>query len=153
MKRFIASLLVIAFVLVPALAFAAESCTQTAEVINAKTGLKKVTFAWVSSATGTVTCATNSQVTAFLKGLYIVRVVTNPGATAPTDDWDATITDADGVDMMGGVLANRDTTNSEEVLPYIGGLAYGPNPIPGQITLNITNAGDSKTGTVVLYMQ
>lgn len=42
------------------------------------------------------------------------RLVTNPGATAPTDNWDVTITDEDAFDVLGGAGANRDTTTTEE---------------------------------------
>lgn len=43
----------------------------------------------------------------------IFGVDTDPGATAPTDNWDFAITNARGLDVIGGAGANRDTANSE----------------------------------------
>ena len=42
-------------------------------------------------------------------------VVTNPGTPAPTDNYDITFIDEDSIDQAGGQLANRDTTNTENV--------------------------------------
>lgn len=55
---------------------------------------------------------------------WIIRVETNPGATAPTALYDLTLVDTDGLDVMGGVLANRSATLTEHVLspqPYVRG--------------------------------
>ena len=51
---------------------------------------------------------------------------------------------------MGGTLLNRAATSTEQALPYVG-KAYGPRPVAGAMTLNIANAGDSKSGTVIIY--
>lgn len=77
---------------------------------------------------------------------YIVRVVTNPSATAPTDDYDITITDADGVDVMAGALANRDTANSEQVIPS------DPPYVNSELTVNISTAGEAKEGVIIIYV-
>lgn len=74
-------------------------------------------------------------------------VVTNPGSTAPTDNWDATITDAEGHDVLQGAGADRDTTNTETAGPSVT-----PSIVFGPLTLNITNGGDTKDLVVTLYV-
>ena len=44
----------------------------------------------------------------------LLSLKTNPGATAPTDNYDITIEDGDAIDVLQGVGANRDTSNSEQ---------------------------------------
>ena len=77
---------------------------------------------------------------------FITRVTTNPGTTAPTDDYDIVLNDEDGVDVMAGALANRDTANSETVI------ISDPPYIDSELTLVITNAGDTKDGKITIYM-
>ena len=72
---------------------------------------------------------------------WIIRVETNPGSTAPTALWDLTLTDQDGLDVMGGVLANRSATATEHVLapqPYVRG------------AVTITPTGNSVNSAVVV---
>lgn len=72
---------------------------------------------------------------------WIIRVETNPGSTAPTANYDITLTDQDGLDVMGGVLANRSATATEHVLapqPYVRG------------AVTITPTGNSVNSAVVV---
>lgn len=127
-------------------AWAAMTVTRypaAAELVN------KVTLAWTSDGSGAATQAIT------LRGT-ILRVVTNPGATAPTDNYDLTAPDADGVDVFGGQGANRDTANSEHFcpgLPLADGTTTSTAPISvnGEITLTIANAGASKEGSITIY--
>jgi len=144
------------FLIIPSLCFAAgSSVTQTYSPVYSSEGftnLATLTLAWTSDdATGAVSATTSTEITNQIAGKYIVLVVTDPGATAPTDDYDITITDANGVDVMGGALANRDTSNTEQILPLIG-TSSGPRPVATALTLNITNAGNSKIGSVIIYL-
>jgi len=85
----------------------------------------------------------------------ILRVVTDPGASAPTDNWDVTCTDTYGADLFVGRGVDRDTTTTEQFCPGIT-LSDGTNssamPVThsGTATLNVSNAGSAKTGTVVI---
>lgn len=91
----------------------------------------------------------------------LVKFVTNPGATAPTDDYDITLVDEDGIDVAQGLLANRDTSNSEEVYGYeeitLGGTGTDRGILPifhaGPVTFTLANAGDSKVGQLKIYMR
>lgn len=83
---------------------------------------------------------------------YITKVVTDPGSPAPTDDYDLTISDADGVDVMGGTLGNRDTANSEQALPLIGA-GYGTVRVDSVLTLaGSGNSVNSAVITVKVYV-
>jgi hypothetical protein len=85
---------------------------------------------------------------------FLVKVVTNPGSTAPTDNYDITLTDPDAADLdaAGGTLANRDTANSEQVYPLISGAAC-PIFLAGTYGLTVSNTSvNNATGIIVLYL-
>jgi len=63
---------------------------------------------------------------------YVTRLSTNPTVTL-TDNYDVTLTDADGIDVLGGAGANRDTSTPEDAQPT------QPKQNDGTLTLNITN--------------
>jgi hypothetical protein len=108
----------------------------------------KVTLTWTSDASGDVTGniaeSYNSNLDR-LKG-WIVKITTNPGATAPTDNYDITLSDGDSVDICNATLMNRDTATSETV-------TYDP-PIwvDSELALVIANAGNVKGGVIEIYM-
>ena len=104
--------------------------------------LKRIKWSWIS-ASGVADKATTATFTGEVKTL-----VTDPGAAAPDDNYDITITDADGIDVLAGAGANRDTANTEYVLAAsLGGC------VDSVLTLNVTNAGDAKAGDVYLYIR
>jgi hypothetical protein len=82
---------------------------------------------------------------------FIVAAIWNPGSAAPTDNYDTVLTDADGVDVLGGVGANRDTANSEQGLPLVGG-AYAPRRVDSVLTFSGSNAGNEKTGEFIIIV-
>jgi hypothetical protein len=77
---------------------------------------------------------------------YILRVVTNPGATAPSDNYNLDLQDEDGVDVMGGMLSLRDATVSEQVI------CNPPVWIDGTLTVVGDSMGDVKETAVTIYM-
>lgn len=107
--------------------------------------------------TGSVTCTTQK-----ISG-ELIKIVTDPGSAAPTDNWDVVLTDDEGVDLsvhMDDVaiaaLIARDTANSEETyLPLedtAGTGRVGAWPVVcSPITVTVNNAGNSKTGQIILY--
>lgn len=120
-------------------------------------GENTIVVTWTSATGGTVTAAIASVYSAALtsgkyypaptkiKG-FVARVVTNPGATTPSSNYDITLTDVDGVDIMNGTLLDRSATLSEEV-------KVSPSPyLNSETTLTITNAGDAKNGTITIYL-
>ena len=104
-------------------------------------GVAKIKWTWTSATGGAASLAT--------VGSYygeVLALVTDPGATAPTDNYDITITDADGYDVMQGAGANRDTANTETAVPTAKSVAFG------KLTLTIAAAGDEKVGATTLYI-
>ena len=81
----------------------------------------------------------------------IDHIVTNPDNTdTPTANWDLTIKDEDGVDVLGGNGADRDaggTKVSESAVPSSSGFA-----VASKLTFTVANGGNTKKGTVKLYL-
>ena len=71
-------------------------------------------------------------------GGRLLQLVTNPGSTAPQDNYDITLTDAEGSDFLLGKGANRDTSNSEVAVIQIDG-AHPVYAGTDTLTVNITN--------------
>lgn len=70
---------------------------------------------------------------------WIFMVVTNPGDTVPDANYDIVLNDADGLDIMGGTLANRSDTLTQQAFPILVGTTYGERFVDGQLTLVISN--------------
>lgn len=72
----------------------------------------------------------------------ILSLRTNPGATAPTDNYDITLIDGDGLDRLQSLGLNRDTANSEEVPVFFASSDEHP-PVALDDTLTLTIANNS----------
>lgn len=114
--------------------------------------IRKVIVEWTSDdTTGSVTGTTEKIVGELIKG------VTDPGSAAPTDDYDITITDEEGADVLGASLDNlgdRDTANTEVVYFGLTDGTVNTSAFPvvcDKLTIAVTNAGNSKTGQLTLY--
>lgn len=84
-----------------------------------------------------------------LKGWYLYKVITNPGSTAPTDNWDFTLSDTDGIDVLGGNGANRHTTTSQMIAPLLTTGVYFAQPVLNAWTLAITGNSNNSAGIVI----
>lgn len=83
---------------------------------------------------------------------YIIKVLTNPGSTAPTDNYDLTCIGDDGEDLFVGAGVDRDTANTEVFAPVISGGAT-PAIAAGGATLKIANQSvNSATGKVQIWL-
>lgn len=67
----------------------------------------------------------------------------NPGAVAPTDNWDYALTDEDGLNRMGSSGTDRDTTTSERVALTDTYIARGE-------TLTLAITGNSVNSAVIV---
>lgn len=105
----------------------------------------KIVWSWLSDdADGTATGPTAALIDGDILGLTTIP----DGSAAPTDNYDITVTDADGHDVLLGAGANRDTANTENVAR--ASLAAAAASI---LTLNVSNAGNAKEGKVILYLR
>ena len=97
---------------------------------------------WTSDAAG----AASGDIGHVISGA-IASVVTVPSTTAaPTASYDITLTDDYGFDLLAGGGADRHTSNKERINPTA--IQYH-----GNLTLNVTNAGDTKSGIVYIYVR
>ena len=121
---------------------AAGVVTTTEERLG---NVQKITFAWTAGTAPTAGTATGT--TTYLYTGVLLRAVTVPDAvSAPTDDYDITITDGDGVDVAAGLLANRDTANTEWVTSGLGAV------VGDTLTINLSAAGSATKGVCILYI-
>lgn len=118
------------------------------------TDLVEHTFEWLSDASGNATLPSGLAVSG-----QIERVVFIPSSSAaPTALYDVTLTDEHGIDVLAGQGANLSATVKSSVKPGIP-LKDGtttstvPTVVDGILTLNVSNAGDSKGGTVLVYVR
>ena len=114
---------------------------------------KKVTLDWASDAAGAV----NGTKTKALSGV-ISRVVFVPdsGGTQPTNLYDVTLEDEDGLDVLNGKGADlSNTTKSQTDVGVTDGTAgnFSGMAVDGLLELKVTNAGNAKGGLVILYMR
>jgi len=108
---------------------------------------------WKAAGDGTKTVG-NTIPDGYVNG-RVIAIITNPGATAPADNYDITIRDKDGVDIAGGALADRDTANSEIVQPHYNSSTvlfnYG-RPVVGPLTATFTNQANADCdGEIVIF--
>lgn len=106
--------------------------------------VKKIAFAWTSSAGGAADGASTHPFDGKVIGLTTIP----DGVDAPTDNYDVTVKDGDGHDVLLGAGANRDTANTE----YVAEASLGA-VAASLLTLGVANAGAAKKGTVILYVR
>lgn len=150
MKRNIIICLVLAICLFASQALAVGTVVITP--VNIRVGneitKKTITLAWTADA-GAVPNTVINAATYGLAGWYLYSAETNPGATAPTADYDIVLNDADGVDVSGGLLMNRSDTVTQLVL--IGNATHGFPVVRSNLTMVLTNnAVGAATGTLIL---
>ena len=148
MKKLLLTLIFVMFLALPMQAEPAWTTGSGDQTFRSHAGsLYELNFNWTSDASGDSVATSDWSING-----YICKVITNPGPTAPTADYDITLTNEDGVDVVHGVLADRHTTTSEEIIPVPGDNAtvYGCSIAIGRITLNVSNAGNAKNGKVTV---
>ena len=151
MKKLFLALLLIFILASSALAAGTVTITSTTISVQAQPTRKVITLSWQCEAgAATIPNTTITAATYGIGGWYFYSAETNPGATAPTDNYDITILDADGADIAGGMLMNRDSTASEYVSIGVG--ATGQYPVVrGDLTFTLSNnAVNAALGTLIL---
>lgn len=104
--------------------------------------LERFEFAWTSDSNGDV------NDTAFGHQGYLERVTFVPSSTAqPSDLYDLSLLDSDGVDILDGAGSNLSNSVSSSFV------SDPPMPVLGAIYPTISNAGDTKSGTLVLCIR
>lgn len=135
--------------------------TQTNEA-----GYQVIRVAWTSTAGGAV--LTDDI---YINGGEIVQIETDPRTPAPTDNYDIRLLNQQGTDISLGLLQNRDTANTETVhygtalsttfststltqaVNTLNNFVPWIVHVQGRLTLEITNAGDAKQGTIRILVK
>jgi hypothetical protein len=124
----------------------AGSITTTTSKVG---GFTKYSLAWTSDASGNVT---SNSVPVKTGELLQVSFIPGSGGTQPSDLYDMTIADANGVDILAGGGANLSNATATTVAGPIS--TYLRRYLEeGNITPSISNAGNAKTGTIVLLVR
>ncbi len=121
----------------------AVTTTSDKEIGSSGVRLLQVSYTTHSSA-GTFTCTTNNDVTG-----WILLVETDPGTI--DDNYTVLLNNTNGRDVMGGAMsANRDTANTEAVMPLLNG-NYTVIWNEGPLSIAVSSAGNSKTAELLIY--
>lgn len=108
------------------------------------------TLSWTDDTNGTTGTI---YVPASLYGLWAGAAITDPGSTAPTDNYDIVISSTvssrwTGLDILDGNLLNRDASTTEKST-----WSMAPFPIYGNLTFTLSgNAVNNATGTLTLIL-
>lgn len=109
------------------------------------TGVKKIVMPWVSDASGDAVV----QTTNIYDGKIIaVAIIPGAGAVQPTNEYDLTLTDSLGIDLLLGGGADASNTTPAVINQFLTLAAAGE-----KLTLTVSNAGDTKEGTLVVYLR
>lgn len=101
----------------------------------------KMTGSWTTDSSGDV----NGITTAFKVSGVPILIITDPdGTDIPTDNYDITLIDDDGYDVLQGKGVDRDSSLTEQV-SYLG-VVFNTN-----LTLVVDNAGNAKKGVITIY--
>lgn len=147
MKRFVIAA-VAALLFSAGTVFAVGTVTTTTTNVRSGDSPLRTTYslAWTSTAGGAVS---GNAVTIRPGKLLSVRFIPASGGTQPTDLYDVTLVDSDGVDVLAGGGANLSNAAAS--------IQQWDPPMfhDGTRTLDlvIANAGASKTGTVVISVE
>jgi hypothetical protein len=108
-------------------------------------GLQKIKFSWTSDASGDASVVSDTEFTG-----KIIEVVTIPasGGSQPTDQYDITIGDGDSIDVLHGNGVNRSNASNEYITEANSGAV-----VNDKLTLTVSNAGDTKSGSVVVFVR
>lgn len=110
------------------------------------TSIKMITFAWTTSAGGAADGATTLVYTGELR-----QVAQIPGSAGnqPTDAYDMTLLDVNGLDVLFALGANISNAAASQKHANDGlGCVAG-----SALTLHVTNGGNAKSGTTVVYIR
>lgn len=113
--------------------------------------IERINIDWVSASDGSQTQAVNIWGT-------ILRLIDDPGSTAPTDNYDLTAVDEFGLDIFAAQRVDRDTENSDDFcpgLPFTDGTTTSAMPVAvaGDVTFTVANAGNAKVGRFVVLVK
>ena len=121
----------------------AGTCVFTTKHIGA---MYKHTWSWTSTSGGSVTYTTVAPVI----GLIQREVFVPSTSAAPTASYDVTLADADSQDILYGKGSNLSATTAFDVILGTTG-QRAPVAVDDYLSLTVADAGNKKSGKVILY--
>lgn len=106
--------------------------------------VRKLVYTAIAHTDGVYTTATLPAFTGRLVELH-----TNPGGTAPQDNYDITLVDQNGVDRLYGVGLNRHTSNSQAVAIIHASTSLNPI-VHSSDALVLTIANNNVNGAIAV---
>jgi hypothetical protein len=104
--------------------------------------VKRIEWSWTSDATGNATATTT-------QGYWgqVLTLVTIPGSPLPSDQYDITIKDVDGYDVLQGNGTNLGNSTVQYRATNLSSAVFG------NLTLSVQNAGNATQGQAILYVR
>lgn len=135
----------------------AGSIAVTTSEVAGGAGVREYSIAWTSDASGAVS---GNTLTISAGTIIAVEFVPGAGGVQPTDLYDVTFTDAEGVNMFDdgagtSVGANLSNATASHKVPFVGGgsVTYVRMWLHGgAYTPVVANAGNAKQGTINVYV-
>lgn len=153
MRNFLLIIMAILVLAICSAAYAATTGSCEAYKYDGHKGARICVWEWTSDASGD---GSGDDFEIENVGGYITSVQFRPDTTdIPTDDYDVTITDEQGIDVIygKGTDIDKDPDDSENIrMPLT---PDGDRPFISQQTLSLTvsSAGNAKSGTVILVLE
>lgn len=131
---------------------AAGAITVTKTDINGY--FKRWSIAWVSDASGAVNG--NATPDSIIGTIVCVEFKPDAAGTQPSDQYDMTITNTSGIDILAGQGANLSNATATAIVPGVPfkdgtTTSTAPRVVADPLTPVITNAGNAKGGTIIIY--
>jgi hypothetical protein len=108
---------------------------------------KKIVFAWTAGTVAEAGTASGTTTADFWGECVGLTTIPGTGGDAPDDNYNVTITDVHGHDVLLGAGLLRDTANTEHVTRASLACCAG-----SLLTINVTAAGSANKGTAILYL-
>lgn len=124
----------------------AGSVMTFTNITSSDQSVKLIKAVWTADdGTGAVSGTTDESFTGKILGL---TTVPGTGGTEPDDNYDVAANDNNSIDVLMGGGADRDEADTEHVLSTSLGAV-----VASQLTIAITNAGNSNTGEVYIFIR
>jgi hypothetical protein len=155
MKHIILFLILAAGVLLAANSWGASSCAESSSRVGSQLSMGTVrvlTLAWTA---GSDSLFSSFQTAETITG-RIVKAITIPDTSAAgkrmADNYDIALKTADGEDIFGVALANRDSVTVETAIPLCGSMFNSESWVASKLILSISglNCAGAK-GRVKIY--
>lgn len=117
--------------------------------------IQKFSYAWTSDSSGNV----ERNTTSIINGTLVnIEVIPASGGSAPSASWDLVIKDSGGFDVLSGGGANLSESAATRLKPHfvqtVDAVDYPFDVcVYESLQVLITNAGDSNSGTLVIYVR